>query len=152
MADDPWAHLRPARSDAAPIVHLIDLSDTDDVRVDADTDSSSERLAEFADLEEVYRRTYPSLVRTAYLLVDTREQAEEVVQDAFAKAFPKWSRLRTPDAYLRACVVNDAGACTADDDSSPACRSRPWTSATSTKATTSLISSARSPRRSARRS
>ena len=57
-------------------------------------------------LAEVYRRLYPSLVRTAYLLVDTREQAEEVVQEAFAKAFPKWHRLETPDAYMRTCVVN----------------------------------------------
>ncbi len=58
------------------------------------------------DLAAVYRRLYPSLVRTAFLLVDTREQAEEVVQEAFAKAFPKWERLRTPDAYIRTCVVN----------------------------------------------
>ena len=57
-------------------------------------------------LADVYRRLYPSLVRTAYLLVDTREQAEEVVQEAFAKAFPKWHRLETPDAYVRTCVVN----------------------------------------------
>jgi len=35
------------------------------------------------DLDAVYRRTYGSLVRVAYLLVDTREQAEEVVQDAW---------------------------------------------------------------------
>lgn len=58
------------------------------------------------DLAAVYRRLYPSLVRTAYLLVDTREQAEEVVQEAFAKAFPRWDRLRTPEAYVRTCVVN----------------------------------------------
>lgn len=58
------------------------------------------------DLAAVYRRLYPSLVRTAYLLVDTREQAEEVVQDAFAKAFPRWDRLRVPEAYVRTCVVN----------------------------------------------
>lgn len=58
------------------------------------------------DLAAVYRRLYPSLVRTAYLLVDTREQAEEVVQEAFAKAFPKWDRLRVPEAYVRTCVVN----------------------------------------------
>jgi DNA-directed RNA polymerase specialized sigma24 family protein len=62
--------------------------------------------AEDDDLAAVYRRLYPSLVRTAYLLVDTREQAEEVVQDAFAKAFPKWDRLRVPEAYLRTCVLN----------------------------------------------
>jgi RNA polymerase sigma-70 factor (sigma-E family) len=66
------------------------------------------RVDEAADdgLIEVYRRLYPSLVRTAYLLVDTREQAEEVVQEAFAKALPKWDRLQTPDAYIRTCVVN----------------------------------------------
>lgn len=58
------------------------------------------------DLAAVYRRLYPSLVRTAFLLVDTREQAEEVVQEAFAKAFPKWDRLRVPEAYVRTCVVN----------------------------------------------
>ena len=58
------------------------------------------------DPAEVYRRLYPSLVRTAFLLVDTREQAEEVVQEAFAKAFPKWDRLLVPEAYLRTCVVN----------------------------------------------
>jgi RNA polymerase sigma-70 factor (sigma-E family) len=57
-------------------------------------------------LAAVYRRLYPSLVRTAYLLVDTREQAEEVVQDAFARALPKWHRLDVPEAYLRTCVVN----------------------------------------------
>jgi RNA polymerase sigma-70 factor (sigma-E family) len=58
------------------------------------------------ELVRVYRQMYPSLVRTAYLLVDTREQAEEVVQEAFAKAFPKWDRLDVPEAYLRTCVVN----------------------------------------------
>lgn len=57
-------------------------------------------------LAQVYREQYPSLVRTAYLLVDTREQAEEVVQEAFAAAFPKWDRLRVPEAYLRTSVIN----------------------------------------------
>jgi RNA polymerase sigma-70 factor (sigma-E family) len=74
------------------------LGDPIEVRVD---DTSGDD-----GLVEVYRRLYPSLVRTAYLLVDTREQAEEVVQEAFAKAFPKWHRLETPDAYMRTCVVN----------------------------------------------
>lgn len=58
------------------------------------------------DLDSVYRRAYPILVRVAYLLVDTREQAEEVVQDAFAAAFPRWHRLEQPEAYLRTSVVN----------------------------------------------
>ncbi len=58
------------------------------------------------DLDTVYRRTYGLLVRIAYLLVDTREQAEEVVQDAFAAAYPRWHRLRQPEAYLRTSVIN----------------------------------------------
>ena len=30
----------------------------------------------------------------------------EHVQEAFAKALPKWHRLDVPEAYVRACVVN----------------------------------------------
>ena len=58
------------------------------------------------DIEPAYRRMYPSLVRLAYLLVDTQELAEEAVQEAFAKAFSKWSRIDNTDAYMRTCVVN----------------------------------------------
>ena len=58
------------------------------------------------DIEAVYRRMYPGLVRMAYLLVDTQQLAEEAVQDAFAKAYSKWSRVQTPDAYMRTCVIN----------------------------------------------
>ncbi|MSV81495.1 MAG: sigma-70 family RNA polymerase sigma factor [Actinobacteria bacterium] len=58
------------------------------------------------DVEAVYRRMYPGLVRMAYLLVDTQEAAEEAVQDAFAKAYSKWSRVQTPEAYMRTCVIN----------------------------------------------
>jgi RNA polymerase sigma factor (sigma-70 family) len=57
-------------------------------------------------VEAAYQRLYPRLVRLAYLLVDTTEQAEEAVQDAFAKAFPKWTRIVDPDAYIRTAVVN----------------------------------------------
>ncbi|MDO8391618.1 MAG: SigE family RNA polymerase sigma factor [Actinomycetota bacterium] len=58
------------------------------------------------DIEAVYRRMYPGLVRMAYLLVDTQELAEEAVQDAFAKAYSKWSRVQAPEAYMRTCVIN----------------------------------------------
>lgn len=63
-------------------------------------------VGDMDDLDAVYRRTYGLLVRIAYLLVDTREQAEEVVQDAFAAAYPRWHRLRQPEAYLRTSVIN----------------------------------------------
>lgn len=49
------------------------------------------------------------LVRLATLLVDDRETAEEVVQDAFAATYDAWSRLRDTQAvlaYLQRSVVN----------------------------------------------
>ena len=58
------------------------------------------------DIESAYQRLYPGLVRLAFLLVDTQQLAEEAVQDAFTKAYPKWSRIETPEAYLRTCVIN----------------------------------------------
>jgi RNA polymerase sigma-70 factor (sigma-E family) len=49
------------------------------------------------------------MVRLALLLVDDRETAEDVVQDAFVALHRQWDRLRSPDAavgYLRTSVVN----------------------------------------------
>jgi RNA polymerase sigma factor (sigma-70 family) len=57
-------------------------------------------------IEVVYSRLYTPLARLAYLLVDTRELAEEAVQEAFAKAYPRWRRIEQPEAYLRTSVVN----------------------------------------------
>lgn len=51
------------------------------------------------------------LVRLALLLVDDRETAEDVVQDAFAGLYRRWSSLQDEEkalAYLRASVVNGA--------------------------------------------
>ncbi|MGN6607548.1 MAG: SigE family RNA polymerase sigma factor [Jatrophihabitans sp.] len=50
-----------------------------------------------------------ALVRLAVLLVDDRETAEDVVQDAFAALHRRWGGLASEDAalaYLRTCVVN----------------------------------------------
>ena len=57
-------------------------------------------------VEDAYRRLAPGLVRLAYLLVDTNELAEEAVQEAFAAACSKWSRVENPEAYLRVSVIN----------------------------------------------
>ena len=57
-------------------------------------------------IDVAYRRMYPSLVRLAILLVDTREHAEEIVQDAFSRAYPRWHRITNQDAYLRSAVLN----------------------------------------------
>jgi RNA polymerase sigma factor (sigma-70 family) len=63
-----------------------------------------------ADLERLWRDLYPSLVRLARLLVDDRESAEEVVQDAFVRTFGRLHQV-PPDraaAYLRSAVLNGA--------------------------------------------
>jgi RNA polymerase sigma-70 factor (sigma-E family) len=63
-----------------------------------------------ADVECLWRERYPSLVRLARLLVDDRESAEEVVQDAFVRTFGRLHRV-APDratAYLRSAVLNGA--------------------------------------------
>jgi RNA polymerase sigma-70 factor (sigma-E family) len=52
-------------------------------------------------------------MRTAYLLVGNREAAEDLVQSALEKTFPRWPRVRrmdTPEAYVRRIVVNNAHA------------------------------------------
>ena len=62
-------------------------------------------------LEALYRSDYRSLVRLAALLVDDRETAEEVVQDAFVAVHLRHGRLADPDKalpYLRSAVLNGA--------------------------------------------
>jgi RNA polymerase sigma-70 factor (sigma-E family) len=60
-------------------------------------------------LGRLFQLHYEQLVGLARLLVDDRGQAEEVVQEAFARAYAGWSRLRDRDhplPYLRSSVVN----------------------------------------------
>ncbi len=64
-----------------------------------------------ADIERLYRTQRLAMVRLALLLVDDRETAEDVAQDAFAALHRRWQTLHTEDAaigYLRTCVVNGA--------------------------------------------
>lgn len=61
--------------------------------------------------EGLFRDHYAQLVKLASLLVDDRESAEEVVQEAFLRLFRHWDRLDRLDAapaYLRTSVVNIA--------------------------------------------
>lgn len=49
-----------------------------------------------------------SLVRTAYLLTGDWQQAEDLVQTAMVKVWPRWSRVVAggdPDAYVRRVLV-----------------------------------------------
>jgi RNA polymerase sigma-70 factor (sigma-E family) len=56
--------------------------------------------------DEVYRRESVPMVRLALLMVGSHEQAEEIVQDAFAQLYERWEGIDRPGAYLRTCVVN----------------------------------------------
>jgi len=51
----------------------------------------------------------PRLKRLAYLLTGDLDTAEDLLQSAYAKALPRWSRIRAydqPDAYMRRVLVN----------------------------------------------
>ncbi|TYC23416.1 sigma-70 family RNA polymerase sigma factor [Micromonospora sp. MP36] len=58
--------------------------------------------------EFVYREHRVSLLRLAYLLTGSREQAEDLVQQAFATAFDRWSSIEEPVPYLKRAIVNMA--------------------------------------------
>jgi RNA polymerase sigma factor (sigma-70 family) len=59
-------------------------------------------------LDVLFRAQYAALLRLAVVLIGSREEAEEVVQDAFVSLHRHWSGLRdtgSAGAYLRAAVV-----------------------------------------------
>jgi RNA polymerase sigma-70 factor (sigma-E family) len=60
-------------------------------------------------LEDAYVRNAPAALRLAYFLTGNREQAEDLVQDAFARVAGRFRHRRAVDdldAYLRRTVVN----------------------------------------------
>jgi RNA polymerase sigma factor (sigma-70 family) len=60
--------------------------------------------------EEVYRASYGRMVRTAHLLTGSNEIAEEVVQDAFVRLYPRFDTVQDPTGYLYRSVVNGCWA------------------------------------------
>jgi RNA polymerase sigma-70 factor (sigma-E family) len=61
------------------------------------------------EIAQLHAEHYVPLVRLAVALIDRRESAEEVVQDAFLATIRRWDQLRDPStaqAYLRRAVVN----------------------------------------------
>lgn len=59
--------------------------------------------------EEYVRASGPRHKRLAFLLTGDLDEAEDLLQAAYAKAMPHWSRIRTydvPDAYLRRVMVS----------------------------------------------
>jgi RNA polymerase sigma factor (sigma-70 family) len=69
------------------------------------------REAQRVDFEWVFRSTYPSVLRTTYLILHDRGRAEEVTQDAFLKLCERWqgvSRIEQPQAWVRRVAVRAA--------------------------------------------
>ena len=67
------------------------------------------RVPARAGVTELFHLHYRRLVGLAALLVDDRETAEDVVQEAFEGLYRRWRRLRDPHAataYLNRSVVN----------------------------------------------
>ncbi|MEU0556834.1 SigE family RNA polymerase sigma factor [Dactylosporangium sp. NPDC006015] len=61
--------------------------------------------------EEYIAARGPSLIRFARVLTGDPHRAEDLVQEALAKAYPRWNRiLRTdqPDVYVRRVIANAA--------------------------------------------
>lgn len=56
--------------------------------------------------DDLFRRRYEPMVRVAYLLLGSRAEAEDVVQDAFARIELRWAKLDNPEGYLHRVVVN----------------------------------------------
>lgn len=65
------------------------------------------------DFSELVQATWPSLYRTAYLLVGDHGLAEDLVQTSLAKTYASWSKVRDVAAapgYARTTLVNTAAA------------------------------------------
>ena len=69
------------------------------------------RASQREDFEWVFRSTYPSVLRTTYLVLHDRGRAEEVTQDAFLKLCERWRsvlRIENPEAWVRRVAVRAA--------------------------------------------
>ena len=69
--------------------------------------SAADRDAEFA---EFFATAWPRMFRTAFAVSGDAGAAEDATQNAFAKAYASWHRVRAadhPEAYVRRMVVNE---------------------------------------------
>ena len=63
------------------------------------------------EFEQVFRSSYPTVLRTAYLVLHDRGRAEEVTQEAFLRLYERWRkaiRYDHPVAWVRTVAVRDA--------------------------------------------
>lgn len=65
-----------------------------------------ERGSTTAGFSVLYRERYEELVRLAWAIVGSQDQAEEIVQEAFASTYGRLGSVLDPEAYVRTCVLN----------------------------------------------
>jgi RNA polymerase sigma-70 factor, ECF subfamily len=61
------------------------------------------------DFEDFYQASYPRLVGQLTVMTGSLEDAEDAVQEAFARASTRWARLRgyeAPEAWVRRVALN----------------------------------------------
>ena len=59
--------------------------------------------------ERLCEEEWPTVMRTAYLITGDRSEAEDLAQEAFVRAYERWSTvaaLDRPQAWLQRVVVN----------------------------------------------
>jgi len=81
------------------------VNTTDDPATESSSAGPGGRL-ERPTFDELYRNAYTPMLRLASLLVDTVDEAEHVVQDAFVAIYRRYDTVRNPGGYLRVSVVN----------------------------------------------
>jgi RNA polymerase sigma-70 factor (ECF subfamily) len=75
-----------------------------------------------AGFTDFFRSEYPSLVRTLYLVVYDREQAQDIAQDAFVQLFARWRRIShydRPEAWVRRVGIRMAVRASARERARP---------------------------------
>lgn len=68
-----------------------------------------DQVAQRLEFEEFFRAAYPGLVRAFYVLTADRAEAEELAQEAMARAYERWERvgaMESPVGYLYRTGVN----------------------------------------------
>lgn len=63
------------------------------------------------EFDELYYGSYARVLRTVLLVLPAREDAQDVVHEAYARALARWPRVRRlddPEAWIRRVAVNAA--------------------------------------------
>jgi RNA polymerase sigma-70 factor (sigma-E family) len=82
-----------------PIASLLREDEMNDVPVSA-------IMSRDVGFDELFAAQRDAMTRLAYLLTGSAGQADEAVQESFARVFERWNTLDSPPAFLRVCVVN----------------------------------------------